>query len=27
MKSKQMDLEQLYDFYCQEKMRRKGLDV
>ena len=27
MKSKQMDLEQLYDFYCQEKMRRKGLDI
>jgi hypothetical protein len=27
MKSKQMDLEELYDFYCKEKMRRKGLDV
>ena len=27
MKSKQMDLEQLYDFYCQEKMRREGLDI
>ena len=27
MKSKQMDLEELYDFYCQEKMRRKGLDI
>ena len=27
LKSKQMDLEQLYDFYCQEKMRRKGLDI
>ena len=27
MKSKQMDLEELYDFYCQEKMRREGLDI
>lgn len=27
MKSKQMDLEGLYDFYCQEKMRREGLDI
>ena len=22
-----MDLEELYDYYCTEKMRRKGLDV
>ena len=22
-----MDLEQLYDYYCHEEMRRKGLDV
>ena len=27
MKSKQMDLEGLYDFYCQEKMRREGLVI
>ena len=27
MKAKQMDLEELYDYYCKEEMRRKGLDV
>jgi len=27
MNEKPMDLEELYDYYCQEKMRRKGLDV
>ena len=27
MSEKPMDLEQLYDYYCQEKMRRKGLDI
>ena len=27
MESDPMDLEELYDFYCHEKMRRRGLDV
>ena len=27
MKAKQMDLEELYDYYCKEEMRRNGLDV
>ena len=27
MKAKQMDLEELYDYYCKEQMRRKGLYV
>jgi anaerobic ribonucleoside-triphosphate reductase len=27
MKAKQMDLEELYDYYCKEKMRREGLDI
>ena len=27
MKAEPMDLEELYDFYCHEKMRKNGLDV
>ena len=27
MKQPPMDLEELYDFYCHEKMRRRGLDI
>jgi len=27
MEADPMDLEELYDFYCHEKMRRNGLDV
>jgi len=27
MKADPMDLEELYDFYCHEKMRRRGLDI
>ena len=27
MKAEPMDLEELYDFYCHEKMRRRGLDI
>ena len=27
MSEKPMNLEQLYDYYCQEKMRRKGLYI
>jgi hypothetical protein len=27
MAEEAMDLEELYDYYCQEKMRRNGLDI
>ena len=27
MTEEAMDLEELYDYYCQEKMRREGLDI
>jgi hypothetical protein len=27
MKADPMDLEELYDYYCHEKMRRRGLDI
>ena len=27
MKAEPMDLEEMYDFYCHEKMRRRGLDI
>jgi hypothetical protein len=27
MKAEPMDLEELYDFYCHEKMCRRGLDI
>ena len=27
MSEEAMDLEELYDYYCQEKMRRNGLDI
>ena len=27
MEADPMDLEELYDFYCHEKMRRRGLDI
>jgi hypothetical protein len=27
MESDPMDTEEVYDFYCQEKMRRRGLDI
>ena len=27
MEAEPMDLEEMYDYYCHEKMRRRGLDV
>lgn len=27
MKQPPMDLEELYDYYCHERMRRRGLDI